>query len=494
MDEPLLWIGTVACAASACAGLLAAPRVRAAALAVALLLAPVLVLGDNWDSDRVADLRDSPALVAAALALAAVALIAAAIVLRRHPRLLAPALIAALPFRIPVDLGGGDSNLLLPLYFVIAAGVLARLLDGADREDRAGDGSLLRHVATALAAVLALYALQLGYADDLSKGAENLAFFLVPFAALFVLLRDVEWDAVALRTIVLVLVLEGLLFALVAGAQFVTGELFWNDKVIEGNEAHPYFRVNSLFWDPNILGRYLAVTMVVLAAVVAYGRDRRTLVGATLAFLVLLVALVVTFSQSSTIALVGGVLVLVATRWSVAVGVAAGVATLAAMAASLALIGGDGLSGESSGRSSLVDGGIEIGEDAPLEGAGSVSFAIEFEGRFGAEEGFAVESHTEPVTVFAEQGALGLLAYAALLVVTVGGLLQATAPRLIAPARGSPVAAALLAVYAAMIVHSFGYAAFLTDPVTWATLAVAVGALAPLSSASRTPLPDPAPG
>ena len=494
--DGLLWIGTFACALGAAASLVGptlGPRARNALLAAALLLAPVLVLGDNWSEPRVEDLRDSPALIAAGLALTAAALAVATAVLRRHPRLLAPALVAALPFRIPVDLGGGDANLLLPLYLVIAAGVAARLMapPAVERDER---GGLLALVGPALAAVLALYALQLAYADDMSKGVEDLAFFLVPFAALFVLLRDFDWDPRALRTVVWVLAAEGVLLAVVGGFQLATGELFWNDKVIEGNEAHPYFRINSLFWDPNILGRYLAVTMIALAAIVAFGRERRELIGASAAFVVLLAALIPTFSQSSTIALIGGVLVLVAARWGMALGVGAGLVALAALAASLALIGGDGLSGESSGRSSLVDGGIDIGEDAPLAGAGSGSFAIEFEERFGAEEGFSVESHTEPVTVFAEQGVIGLLAYVALLVVTVGGLLQATGLRLTAAALGSPLAAALLAIYAAMIVHSLGYAAFLTDPVTWTILAIAAGALVPARAPARDPIPEAAPG
>ena len=492
MEEPLLWLGTVACAAGAGVALLPSrfikPRARNAVVATALLLALVLVVGDNWDTEQIADLRDRPAAVGVAFVLGAFALFAAARLLMRWPRLLAPALVAALPFRIPIDLGAGDDpNLLLPLYFVIAAGVLASLMGRpAAREEGPGP---LRWIGVALAGFVLLYALQSGYADDPSKAAQNVAFFLVPFAALFRLLADAEWDAGTLRAVVLVLAAEGLLFALIAGVQFATGELFWNDKVIEGNEAHPYFRVNSLFWDPNILGRYLAVTMIALAALVAYGRDRRTLLAAAGTFVILLVPLVLTFSQSSTIALIAGVLVLVAARWGLAIGVVAGLATLAALAASLALIGGDGLSGESSGRSSLVDGGIEIGEDHLIAGAGSGSFADEFEERFGAEEGFSLESHTEPVTVFAEQGAVGVLAYGLLLLVTVGGLVLATGLRLTGPARGSPLAAALLAIYAAMIVHSIGYSAFFSDPVTWATLAIASAAVVPVGAARTAPGP-----
>ena len=65
------------------------------------------------------------------------------------------------------------------------------------------------------------------------------------------------------------LVVEGIVFLAVGLVDYGLGELLWNDKVISGNEAHPYFRVTSLFWDPNILGRYLAVTLTVLAAIVS---------------------------------------------------------------------------------------------------------------------------------------------------------------------------------------------------------------------------------
>jgi O-antigen ligase len=101
----------------------------------------------------------------------------------------------------------------------------------------------------------------------------------------------------------------------------------------------------------------------------------------------------------------------------------------------------------------------------------------EFTARYYEGEGFAAESHTEPATVAAEQGAIGLLAYVALLAVTVGALLGATGLELRRRARGPALAATLLAVYALMLVHSLGYAAFLTDPITWTVLAIAVAAL-----------------
>jgi hypothetical protein len=106
MDQPLLYAGLVACAGLAACGLAPlAPRTRLLALSGALVLAPVLVLGDNWDGERISDLRDHPSLLAAGAVAALVGLRIVGGVLRRWPARLAPALIAALPFRIPVDSG-----------------------------------------------------------------------------------------------------------------------------------------------------------------------------------------------------------------------------------------------------------------------------------------------------------------------------------------------------------------------------------------------------
>ena len=496
MDEPLLWLGLVLCAAATVVGLLPLPRrLRLAGLSAGLIIAPVLLAADNWDAEQVVELRDRPLVAVAAIAVGAVVVLAVALLFRRRPVLLAPLLVAALPFRVPVELGGGGepANLLLPLYVLIAAALVAAWLSelsGNDAEQAAEERGWLRWTGPALGLFVAVYALGAGYADDLSGAVENVAFFFAPFAALFALLAEVRWDRAAIRAVVMVLAIEGALFALVAAGQYATGELFWNDKVIDGNEAHTYFRVNSLFWDPNILGRYLAVTMVALAAVVAFGRERRELLAASALFVVLLAALVVTFSQSSTIALIGGVLVLIATRFGT-VDRDRGRRRRPSLAvlASLTLIAGGGLTDQEEGRSGLIDGGIDIVVDAPFVGTGSGSFPEEFKERFGGGPGIALESHTEPITVLAEQGAVGFAAYAILLAVTIGGLLAATGLTMRGRARGAPLACALLAVYAVMVIHSLGYAAFLTDPITWAVLALAAGALAPAAIPRETRAP-----
>ena len=51
--------------------------------------------------------------------------------------------------------------------------------------------------------------------------------------------------------------------------EYATRQLLLNPRVINANEFESYFRVNSLFFDPNIYGRFLVVVMLCVAAVVA---------------------------------------------------------------------------------------------------------------------------------------------------------------------------------------------------------------------------------
>ena len=48
------------------------------------------------------------------------------------------------------------------------------------------------------------------------------------------------------------------MFAAIGFVEYATRHLFLNPKVIASNQFETYFRVNSLFFDPNIYGRFLA--------------------------------------------------------------------------------------------------------------------------------------------------------------------------------------------------------------------------------------------
>jgi O-antigen ligase len=322
-----------------------------------------------------------------------------------------------------------------------------------------------------LLAAVVLYALQGIYSDDRAKAAENLAFFYLPFGLLFLLLRDVRWSRELLLRCLGVTVALAVLFAGVGFIEYARKSLFLNPKVVEANQYDNYFRVNSVFFDPSIYGRFLALVMIAVGTVVLWGRRREVLIGAgVLAWL--LAGLVTSFSQSSIAALLLGLAVLAAYRWDVRRTLLVAAALIALAGAVLLLapksahfgLGGSG-NNATSGRASLVEGGLELFGDRPLQGFGSGSFEKEYKAHARTTGQNATSaSHTIPVTVAAEQGLLGLVVYLALIVSAMLALFTG--------AGRSPPRIAIAACFAALVLHTWTYAAFLEDPFTWALLGI----------------------
>ena len=250
-----------------------------------------------------------------------------------------------------------------------------------------------------------------------------MCFFFVPFSLVYALLRDVRWDRRLLTLVLWVVALEAVAFVTVGSVEYLSRSLFWNDQVIRSNEFHTYFRVNSVFWDPNVYGRYLALAIVISMAALLWARERRSSALLTALVAVLWIGLVPTFSQSSFAALLAGLAVLAAIRWSwkwtlAAVAVGAVGAVLVVL-----LAGGSGkirLNPDTSGRANLISGGIELFGERPIQGYGSGSFQVAYRDHRAKKNVPVSISHTEPVTVAAEQGLIGLAAYAALLAVRCG--------------------------------------------------------------------------
>jgi O-antigen ligase len=448
----------VAAVASAAAILLPAGRPRALAMLAALALFPALILGDQWHSHQIVDLRDHTSRLVALGVLGVVAAVALAYVFRRWPILLPLAIVFVLPFRVPLHAGGDTANLLVPLYLVIAGGVLS--LAFGERQKRGGveRPTLLPYV---LAGFVLLYALQALYSPDFSKGLQNVCFFFVPFSLVYGLLRDVSWDKRLLTSVLWVVAIEAVCFVVVGSVEYFSRSLFWNDQVIRSNEFHTYFRVNSVFWDPNIYGRYLALVAVVAMSALLWARERRTLALLTALVAVLWIGLASTFSQSSFIALLAGLGVLAALRWSVKWTLVALVVAVAAMASTFNF---GRLNIDTSGRANLVSGGVHLFIQRPIYGYGSGSFPKAYREHVETHKAPVSVSHTEPITVAAEQGLVGLLLYAALVVVALWTM--ATRARL------SVGRAAVLATFVALLVHTMAYAGFFEDPITWVLLAV----------------------
>jgi O-antigen ligase len=448
--------------------------------------------------------------LAAAAIGALVVVVVLVAVMRRYDDAFPLLAVFALPFRLPISTGGRTVNLLIPLYLVVAAGTLTyllpRLLGRARQARYASDapgspgaasgwparlGGPLTRVSSwttpsgvewLLFAAVGLYVLQTLYSGDRSKGAENIAFFYVPFALLFLILRDVRWTRALLVRCLGVAVILAVAFAGVGFVEYYRKSLFLNPKVVQANQYDNYFRVNSVFFDPSIYGRFLALVIVaVTTAVLARGsaiydraRRRDVLVGAAV-LLWLLVGLVTSFSQSSIAALVLGLAVLGAWCWgvratalvSVIVVAIAGVFVLVAPASLHFGLKGSGGSANNAtnGRGNLISGGVELFADRPLEGYGSGSFETEYKLHSKASAESAVSaSHTIPVTVAAEQGIFGLALYVALLVAAFVVLFRG--------AGRSPPRIAIAACFAALVLHTWTYADFLEDPTTWLLLAI----------------------
>jgi O-antigen ligase len=508
LSEILAGAGVLFAAAMAAAAILLAPgRARAAAILLALVLFPALILGDQWHSPQIVDLREEPlgfaALVAAALAASA----AFAAVFHRWPIALPLAIVAALPFRIPLEAGGDTANLLVPLYLVIGGGVISAALaewqEGGGVHLRAGffagrvaplaEGevrktgrrtqidppTLLPYV---LAGVVVLYAVQALYSPDFSKSLQNVCFFFVPFSLVYALLRDVEWDRRLLKLVLWVVALEAIAFVVVGSVEYVTRSLFWNDQVIRSNEFHTYFRVNSIFWDPNIYGRYLALVITVAMASLLWAKERRTFALLAALVAVLWLGLVPTFSQSSFAALLAGLAVLGALRWSwrwtlaaVGAGALLGV-VIVIFAGGVSKLSPSRINVDTGGRANLVSGGTELFAQRPVWGYGAGSFPRAYREHVATKKTPVSVSHTQPVTVAAEQGLIGLAAYAALLVAalwTMSADLLGGPPRRRAAGRSTLVArVAVLAAFVALLVHTMAYAGFFEDPITWVLLAM----------------------
>jgi putative inorganic carbon (HCO3(-)) transporter len=516
VSETLEVLGCIAAAAAAAAALLTGERrLRAAAMVAALGLALALVTGQGWD--ELEPLRERPALLAAVVLTVALGLAGLAAVLLRWPLLLPLLLVAALPFRIPIDVGGSDdANLLVPLYLVIGAGALAAAVAAMrDHGESGPDGPgrppfAPRLLLLALSAAVGLYALQASYSSDLPFAARNLGFFLAPFAVMFCLLAEVRWTGRLLTLSLAVVLGEAVVFALIGVGQHIAGEIFWNPALEMSNDFHFYFRVNSVFWDPNVFGRFLALAIVIAVAALAWADDPRRGWALAVAVAIAFAGLLTAFSQTSFIALLFGLAVVCALRWSLRW--TAVVAPLVAVITAVAVLVVGDTSDQSArqvteGRSTLVSGGLDLARERPLYGYGSASFSREFADIEDVKQSEATSSHNEPITVAAEQGVVGLVVYAALIAAALWTLLSGM--RRLAPGLGAalagrsrgpagralaPARVGVAAAFGALLVHTIGYANYLTDPITWALLAVGVALAAQTGAAQQQSRPRAAAG
>ena len=399
---------------------------------------------------------------------------------RREPWLIAYATLAFVPFRV----GFLGHQLLVPLYVVALGAVgllLWQLVDGDDRTRELGLASW----------PLALYLIWIGFSltwtVDLHTGALDLLAFYVPFTILAVSIARLPWEALRVKILYAELAIMALVFAAVGFYQYETRTIFQNLKLRHINIFEAIFRVNSVFFDPSIYGRFLAIALIATAVLIVRGLSTRLSIAALAFIVVVWLGLLISFSQSSFAALLVAVLVLAAIvwRWKSLLAVAAVLVIVAGIAAAqphlmhaLRHHSIGSLNKATSGRASLIAVGIKLAKAHPSHGVGLGGFERSYSKRTHKKPRQSA-SHNTPVTVAAEGGAPGFL----LFVWLVAALFLAAFRRIRHPVYGTLALATGLALVA-IFVHSNAYNDFFEDPTTWGLIGL-VGLVSPVRVPAR---------
>ena len=416
---------------------------------------------------------------------------AGAVALRRWPWALAFLALAAAPARIPVAVGDTEANLLVPLYVLIASGAVA-LAWSLLRDEQ--HGPELGPLRWPIGAAVAWLGLSAAWADDAREASIDVLFFIVPFALLALLVARLPWRRAPLVWLLTQLIAMAALFAAVGIYQWVARDVFWNPKVEVGNIFQSFFRVNSLFWDPSIYGRFLVVAILAALVVLLARTTLRAGVWMGVAIVCMWVGLLFSFSQSSFAALAAAAAALALLAWR-----ARAVVALALVAAVLvpviafappfertrtALV--ESPDRATGGRFEQMKSGARIARDNPLLGVGLGGYLNAFAEEEGLKRAPARAAlHATPITISSENGFVGLALYVWFVA---SGLLAA-----FRIGRASTLARTTARIggitLGAIIVHSLFYNAFFEDPLMWASLGLIALAWAQRGTRESTAAP-----
>ena len=441
----------------------------------------------------------------------------------RYPRWAILLVMFVAPLRVPLPFGTTTSNLLVPLYFLLLAIAIAELVV-RDRlvlpDDWRPDP--IRIALAVMIAVCGVSALWVGqryalHPKAFASALIKLYAFFLPFGVLYVVLYRYASDARRLLRLLVTFVAAGAVMAVIGVVQFPFKFVIINPSGTARSEHFQHtFRSNALFWDPNVFGRYLSLVMLVgftlyLTARLARrrreaaaaagaetsgdagdggeglprGRRPEWLAGAAVALAA--VAFIFTFSRSSVAALLIGAMVvelawLGRRRGLIVVGL-----TMLVLIAGIIGISdvrhthdlgkklstANGINKITGGRYYLVKAGIRMFDRHPVTGIGLGGFPLAFP-KYRTSTGANLDlrdSHTTPVTVAAEQGVIGLAAFAGLLVTFFATTLRRQ--RFGADRRLYLWQAGLVAGVLTILIHSLSYNSFFEDPYLWAFMALA---------------------
>jgi len=456
------------------------------------------------------------------------------VVLRRWPALLPVLALACVPARLPFKLSDSNYNSFVLLYLVITAATLVLALEIYRGDKRSRE---LGPIAWPLVAFVVWSAVSLIWSIDVRRGSTELDAALLPFTFLALALARLRWSRRLLQGLLIQLVSMALVFALIGGYQYATRDIFWNPKVINSNAYAPFFRVNSVFWDPSIYGRFLvlailaclalvltragrswlsaaacaigalwiglalsfsqsgystrlawawwpllvlaALTCLALAGILA---GRSWLAASTCAIGALWIGLALSFSQSSFAALAAGVLAAALVAWRrramvslLAVSMLIVPVALTTPQARAKILNGskNDLSSITSARSTLVDHGIRIAAHHPVIGVGIGGFRRAYADSTGLS-GRDLRKAASHTTPVTVAAEEGLVGFALFVWLLAASLLVTF--RRAGPTFSGRVQLVCALALTAIAVQSLFYADLFEDPMTWGFLAVAVAA------------------
>ena len=430
---------------------------------------------------RAGGLHISAKLVAAAV-LGVVILAALAALLLSAFWLVTPLVLVASPFRLPLDFGsnhrfyvaiahGGQLGRLLPLYAVLAVAVLAtgwRAIRGTPVRP------IRREIALPAAAFLAFASLSLLWSEDVGSGRNLLEYFLLPFAILVVVVARAPFPERLPRVLGVVSIALATLFAAVGLVEAATHRLiFYAHNLQVANTYTSFFRVTSLFRDPSLYGRHVVLGIAIV--VVCLWLRKLDVLPAAVLLAILFAGLYFSYSQSSYAALFVVVLAvtLVAgdTRARRVALVAAVAVALIGTGIAAAKVVHSSVRKATSDRSRRIELTAKVFAHHPLAGVGlggQPRASQKLATRYGPLQNFV--SHTTPLTVAAELGIVGLLAYVSILVGAARAIDDVRR-------RHQALGLSLAAVFLALFVHSLAYSGFFEDPITWLVFGIAAAFL-----------------
>ncbi|HEY1479477.1 MAG TPA: O-antigen ligase family protein [Gaiellales bacterium] len=420
-----------------------------------------------------------PALVAGALALAAGTWVA----LRWPWLVVAGCVIAGL--RLPLRDPPSPADHLLPLYAMLACGLLAHAVELVrGRASKPALGLL----GPALAGWVVLASASLFWTSSLDKGAFSVIDVALPFGALAALVGSLGIERVAPLRLARVQVALAILCSLVAVYQWHAHHLISNRKLEVDNAYASFYRVNSLFFDPSLFGRFQAIAIITLAGALLLGRRRVHPLLLVLASAAVFAGLALSYSQSSLLALDVGLVVLAAIVWRGRAVLGFGALAVLVLLASLAVpatrhkIFHSSLSNVTSNRSSILSKGIDAFRRHPLIGSGLGSFS-HAAGKTPQERA-RIAPHNVVLQEAVELGVLGLIALAAIVFAILRLLLRPADA-----ARGRELRLVLACELAAIAISSLFYASLFEDPIAWVAAALVALCAAPRRNATDIAIP-----